>query len=273
MKPIIDRLAKKANYGSARSTSKIKYIVIHYTGNDGDTAKGNANYFACNIVKASAHFFVDDNYIYRAVPENYVAYAVGGKKYNNAGGRLYGTVTNANSLSIELCDNVKNGLIYPSAETIANALELVSALMQKYNVPSHRVIRHYDVNGKPCPAYWVNDDTWEACFHSRLMGTVRPASGQDKNPYKEPSLNVTSYAVAMEKKLKTFTCNGDGVKWLQWELEQVSPAYKTIMEGAGGIDGKCGSTTVKLLTDFQKNYGLTPDGVCGQKTREALKCV
>jgi peptidoglycan hydrolase-like protein with peptidoglycan-binding domain len=44
-----------------------------------------------------------------------------------------------------------------------------------------------------------------------------------------------------------------------------------MIEASGGIDGKCGSTTVNLLIDFQRNYGLTPDGVCGQKTREALK--
>ena len=64
MKPIVDKLAKRANYGSARSADKVKYIVIHYTANDGDSAKGNANYFATNIVKASAHYFVDDNYIF-----------------------------------------------------------------------------------------------------------------------------------------------------------------------------------------------------------------
>jgi N-acetylmuramoyl-L-alanine amidase CwlA len=270
MKPIVDKLAKRANYGSARSADKVKYIVIHYTANDGDSAKGNANYFATKIVKASAHYFVDDNYIYRAVPENYVAYAVGGKKYNNAGGRLYGQVTNANSISVELCDTLKNGVYYPTERTIDNALELVKYLMKRYNIPAHRVIRHYDVNGKACPAYWVNESSWEMSFHGRLGGE-RAVSAQDVNPYKEPSINITSNAVAKAKGLKTYASNGVGVKWLQWELEQVSPAYKSMIEASGGIDGKCGSTTVNLLIDFQRNYGLTPDGVCGQKTREALK--
>ena len=30
-------IANKKNYGGKRNTSSIKYIVIHYTGNDGDS--------------------------------------------------------------------------------------------------------------------------------------------------------------------------------------------------------------------------------------------
>ena len=35
------RLANRANYGSKRVLSKIKYIVAHYTANDGDSDEGN----------------------------------------------------------------------------------------------------------------------------------------------------------------------------------------------------------------------------------------
>lgn len=38
-------LAHKSNYGGSRSTSEIKYIVIHYTANDGDTDEANGKYF------------------------------------------------------------------------------------------------------------------------------------------------------------------------------------------------------------------------------------
>ena len=85
MVPIKVQTANRSNYGSKRDVSKIKYIVIHYTGNDGDSDESNAKYFKNNIVKASAHYFVDDDSITQAVPDNYSAYAVGGKKYNNAG--------------------------------------------------------------------------------------------------------------------------------------------------------------------------------------------
>ena len=271
MVPIKDKLAKKANYGTARSTSSIKWIVIHYTANDGDSDEGNGNFFANNVKKASAHYFVDDDSITRSVPENYIAYSVAGKKWNNAGGRLYGTVTNANSLSIELCDNVKNGIIYPSADTIANALELVEYLMKKYNIPQHRVIRHYDVNGKPCPSYWTNDEMWESCFHARLGGVLRPYSGPDTNPYKEPTINITSYANARQRGVKVYSSHGDGVKWLQWELCQLGEAYKQQIMASGGIDGVCGNTTVYLLKIAQNNFGLNADGICGPQTRKLLK--
>ena len=42
-------LANPGNYGGSRVASNIRYLVFHYTGNDGDTASGNANYFKNNI--------------------------------------------------------------------------------------------------------------------------------------------------------------------------------------------------------------------------------
>ena len=38
----------------------------------------------------------------------------------------------------------------------------------------------------------------------------------------------------------------------------------------GCIDGILGPNTVHSLTDFQQNYGLAADGVCGVKTLQAL---
>lgn len=168
--------ANRANYGRQRPTSDIKYIVIHYTANDGDTDENNGKYFANNVVKSSAHYFVDDDSITQSVPDNYVGYSVGGNRYANykqtGGAKFYKTCTNSNSISIELCDDVKNGVIYPSAKTIENALDLARLLMSKYNVTVDRVIRHFDVNGKPCPAYWVDNAKWRAEFWDKL-GTVK----------------------------------------------------------------------------------------------------
>ena len=76
-------LANRANYGSKRNLSKIKYLVIHYTSNDGDSDEANGKYFANNVVKASAHYFVDDDSVTQSVPDNYAAYAVGGKCQSN----------------------------------------------------------------------------------------------------------------------------------------------------------------------------------------------
>ena len=270
MVQVKEQLATRKNYGTSRPLSNIKYLCIHGTGNDGDSDESNGKYFQRNIVIASANYFTDDDSITRSVPDNYIAYAVGGKKWNNSGGRLYGTVNNSNSISIELCDTVKNGIVYPSAKTVANAIELTKYLMNKYNIPAHRVIRHYDVNGKPCPSYWINDDIWNKEFHSKLINYISP-TGQDINPFREPSKIITSKAVAKEKGFSVFESEGEGVKWLQWELSKVAPSYNDFLNLHGGIDGKCGNNTVELLRLFQTNYGLEPDGICGKQTRTALK--
>lgn len=160
--------ASKTNYGAYRALHSIGYIAVHFTSNDGDTAENNGKYFQGENRKASAHYFVDDTTVVHSVPDDRVAWAVGGRKYNNGGGRLYGIAKNANTLNVELCDTIKNGTVKATEATINNALDLVKELMSKYNVPVDRVIRHYDVNGKPCPAYWVDDALWEQEFHGRL---------------------------------------------------------------------------------------------------------
>ena len=160
--------ASETNYGAHRALHSIGYITVHFTSNDGDTATNNGKYFQAANRKASAHYFVDDTTVVHSVPDDRIAWSVGGRKYNNGGGRLYGIAKNANTLNVELCDTVKNGVVKATAATINNALDLVKELMSKYNIPVNRVIRHYDVNGKPCPSYWVDDALWEQEFHGRL---------------------------------------------------------------------------------------------------------
>lgn len=165
-------LANKKNYGVKRSTKDIKWLVYHFTTNDGDTDENNGKYFANNVVGSSAHYFVDDDSVTQSVPDNYIAWAVGGSKYadcdKTGGGKFYGKCTNANSLHIEICDDVKNGKVYPSAGTIANAIELGKKLMKKYNIDQDHVIRHFDVNGKKCPGYWCGTDAKDKKWKTEL---------------------------------------------------------------------------------------------------------
>ena len=168
---IKEQLANSGNYGGSRNASQIRYLVYHYTGNDGDRAANNAKYFQNNIVKASAHYFVDDTTVWRSVPDLKVAWSVGGSKYANAhktgGGTMYGVITNTNSLSIEMCDTIRNGVYQASEATLANAAALGRALMEKYDIPIENVYRHFDVTGKHFPSYLVNAQKW-AEFKKRL---------------------------------------------------------------------------------------------------------
>lgn len=163
---IKQRLANPGNYGGARSLSSIRFIVIHYTGTDGGSALNNGAYFANNVVKTSAHYFVDSDTVVQSVPDDRVAWHVGAKIYYHADAR------NSNSIGIELCDEKKDGKIYPTQKTIDRALELTRRLMAKYNVPQDRVIRHWDVSHKLCPGYWcgteAKDTLWRKEFWDKL---------------------------------------------------------------------------------------------------------
>lgn len=129
------------NYAAGRS-GPVEYIVIHYTSNQGDTAKNNADYFAREKVGASAHYFCDENEIWQSVKDTDTAWHCGAKTYRHPDCR------NANSIGVEICMNDKKGNVRQGS--IATAAELVRYLMQRYGVPVDRVIRHYDVTGKYC---------------------------------------------------------------------------------------------------------------------------
>ena len=159
------KLCNRANYGGKR-TSPIEYIVIHYTSNLGDTAKNNADYFAREIVKASAHYFVDEIETWNSVPEDSIAYHVGAKQY------FHPACRNANSIGIEICMQDKQGRLRQAS--IDRAAQLARELMAKYDVPADRVIRHYDVTHKNCPAPMVSDRALWAAFQKSLE--VKPVS-------------------------------------------------------------------------------------------------
>ena len=152
MVPIKTQLANRANYGGKRS-ARIEWIVMHYTANDGDSDESNAKYFQKPLTPvASAHYFVDDDSITRSVPDDYVAYHCGAYSYKHP------LCRNANSIGIEMCDAKRDGRIMATDKTIQNAAELVYQLCKQYGIPYDHIIRHYDVTGKLCPAYWVRGD-------------------------------------------------------------------------------------------------------------------
>ena len=97
------------------------------------------------------------------------------------------------SISIELCDDVKNGKIYPPKATIENAISLTKKLMKKYCIPKSRAIRHFDVTGKQCPEYWCGSTSrnkkWKTEFWNKLesKSNEKPAS---KNTEKKSNMQI-----------------------------------------------------------------------------------
>ena len=276
---LVKILANKINYGGKRNTNNIKWLVIHYSANDGDSAKGNGNYFKNNKPKASAHYFVDDNVIVNSVPDNYTAYAVGGKKYNNNGGKYYGVCTNTNSLSIELCDTKRNGKSDLSSETRKNAIELARHLCKKYKIDKNHIIMHYQVNGKLCPKYFVEDTKAWKKFKDDIFSDVKSTKTVKKptvinaNLVKEVQKALNSaykLKLVIDGKLgeKTKTAiktylirNGSKGTYAKWVQKRLNAKGYNIK-----VDGVFGNKSVAALKKYQKAKGLTVDGVCGYAT-------
>ena len=143
--------AHRGNYSPGR-TQPIEYIVVHYTGNSGDTAQNNLDYFARTETGTSAHYFVDAQGAGQSVLDADTAWHCGSSR------PVHPACRNANSIGVEMCDSAGS---VPAAVR-DNTAALVRALMERYAVPLERVLRHYDVTGKKCPAPWVDSpEEWD----------------------------------------------------------------------------------------------------------------
>ena len=164
--------AKPISYDSKKTRNKkdIKYIVIHYTSNDNDTAVNNGNFYKnVNTREAGAHFFIDQSGDkVKSINLNRTAWAVGGKKWDDCnitgGGKMYGVVTNYNSVSIELCDIASK----EPSDAMMRSVWKVIKYIQKYCPNAKTIVRHFDVNGKYCPKSMMSDDAWNR-FQLRLL--------------------------------------------------------------------------------------------------------
>ena len=249
-------LANKANYGSKRDLSKIKYLVIHYTSNDGDSDENNGKYFANNVVKASSHYFVDDNSVTQSVPDDYVAYAVGGKCQSNHH-PMYKVITNTNSISIEMCDNHKDGTVHICDETLANTYALARALMKKYNISIDRVYRHFDVNGKLCPNCngLLEDAIWQNFKNNIVNSTVGNLGTSTATTVPAPAVNPNKDSVVSRGQQHSINFTGHTI----------------------AVDGAFGpKTQANIARCFQHainlDYGkkLSVDGAFGKNSKAAL---
>ena len=129
------------------SLKEINYIVVHYTGNPGSTAKNNRDYFAKADTIVCSHFVIGlDGEIIQCVPLNEKSAAS-----NNR---------NIDSISIEVCHPDSTGKF--NEATYNSLVKLVAWLCDNSSITEKDVIRHYDVTGKQCPKYFVDhNDKWK----------------------------------------------------------------------------------------------------------------
>lgn len=125
----------------------IKNVVIHYIGNPNTNAQNNRDYFDNSKTTVSSHFIVGlEGEVIQCVP----IYERSAASNNR----------NKDTISIEVCHPDDSGEF--TQKTYESVIKLTSWLCYEFDLNATDVIRHYDITGKICPKYYVeNEDEWE----------------------------------------------------------------------------------------------------------------
>lgn len=136
-------------------------VVIHYTANPESTAQQNRDYFNSlqdgQGTSVSSHFIVGlDGEIVQCVPTWEVAYASNERNHD--------------TISIECCHPDETGKF--NEKTYISMVSLTAFLCEKFDLDADAVIRHYDVTGKNCPKYFVEDEDAWALFKADVKAAL-----------------------------------------------------------------------------------------------------
>ena len=264
------------NYG-------IKGLIMHYTANNGGTARNHKTYFNnLNGIYASAQLFVDDDEAICIIPFDEVAYHANDTVKYNADGTiykpLYAKIGNANygAIGLEMCLD-KNGNI--TEKTFQNSVKAVKELVAKYPAITRNTIwRHYDVTGKNCPAPWVSKPSELERFKEAVFGkaasnditATKPSTSSNgsttstaKPSYRQLTVDGKFGAATAKRLQQYFGTTQDGVISHQYKQKYNQNVY------AAQFDKTLkGSSVIKAL---QKLLGVKQDGLLGQATIKALQ--
>lgn len=145
----IDRqiLPETCNSRRCVELEDINSIVIHYVGNPDTSAQNNRYYYENDDVDVNSHFLVGlEGEIIQCIPLN--------EKSSASNER------NRDTISIEVCHPDETGEF--NEDTYDALVRLTAWLCRVCGFDKEEnIIRHYDVNGKLCPLYFVeNEDAW-----------------------------------------------------------------------------------------------------------------
>lgn len=130
---------------------QVNHIAIHYTANPGSQAMDNRNYFEnlkdSHETMVSSHFVIGlEGEVIQCIPTGEMSYAT--------------NTANVDTVAIECCHPDETGKFNDA--TYTSAVKLTAWLCVRFGLTSEAVIRHYDVTGKDCPKYYVeNPQAWE----------------------------------------------------------------------------------------------------------------
>ena len=142
-------LLTPSKYNRPQTKIKPTAIAWHYVGNPNTSALANRNYFeslsTTHKTKASSHYIIGlEGEILQLIPDDEMSFCT-----NQA---------NSYTISVECCHPDDTGKF--TEETYRSMIWLGKYLMKKHGITEN--IRHYDVTGKCCPKWFVdNPNEWE----------------------------------------------------------------------------------------------------------------
>ena len=249
-------------------------IVVHNTANKA-SAMSEISYMVGNNDKVSYHFAIDDYRIVQGVEEN--------RNTWNAGDGIEGR-GNRRALSIEICHSTNpDSSKFDKAERLA--AKFIAMKLKEKGKGIECVKKHQDYNGKYCP-HKTLDLGWE-----RFLNLIRAELGQAQvNIPSEPK----SDGITVEQWQKTmnycYNCNlaVDGSfgsdctakankYFLKYKIPTIKNLHVEFIQSAlikKGYnvekDRSFGPEMERVIRQFQKDHGLTVDGLVGANTTRAL---
>lgn len=158
---IKERLLSKNKFSRVgKNLNKMLGVVIHYVGVNNQRPEQTVDYFESlkegkNQIYASAHYVIgtDGNGI-QCIPDTEVAYHCGAREYKPGIVEKLSQYPNYTTVGIEMCHTEKGF----TEETLETTAKLVSQILIQNDLTVSDIYRHFDITGKLCPKFFVEDE-------------------------------------------------------------------------------------------------------------------
>ena len=274
-------------------------ITVHNTANNASAANEVA-YMIRNNNKVSFHYAVDDVEIIQGIPEDRNAWHAGDGGSGNG---------NRKTIGIEICYSTGDKAKFEKAQE--NAAEFVAFKLKEYGWSIDKVYTHKHWSGKHCPHRTLDEYGWEYFVNlvEKYLGKqTTPVASTEmyrvRKSWGDATSQLGAYSVlenaiaACKEGYSVFDSKGNVVYQKAQEIVKPAPAptpaptpsVTVLKKGSKGnevkelqnklnalgydcgkADGIFGAKTEAAVKQYQKDTGLTVDGMAGPKTLEALK--